>query len=104
MKMDTMFVQNVVKSVSIWPKKVIVYSEYLDEIKHVYISRYTYYKTGISKINSIVNKTKRSERWTIKNRFDSNLFNIIYPELGWDINCNCPYYREWKKSMAENAI
>ena len=28
--------------------------------------------------------------------FDDRLFGAVYPELGWDKGCICPYYLRWK--------
>ena len=28
-------------------------------------------------------------------KLDDDLFDIVYKELKWDTNCNCPYYKEW---------
>ena len=79
--------------------KVIHFLKNNNLIKNV--SRYTYYVIRLASQRSILLLIKPKDlkdgpikNWFDGNWFDGNLFNIIYPELGWDINCNCPYYRE----------
>ena len=66
-------------------------------IKGRNVSRYGYYviriafRRGIKLEKEIVDLKPGKTRET----FDDSLFGI-YPSLGWDKDCSCPYYRKWK--------
>ena len=36
--------------------------------------------------------------------FDDRLFGYIYPSLGWDTNCKCPYYSKWEENKINMFI
>ena len=63
------------------------------------ISRYDYYiirlatRRGIKLLKS---SNHLKENSNIRVKFDDLLFGIVYRELGWDKNCNCPYYLIWE--------
>ena len=68
-------------------------------IKGRNISRYNYCvirlcsRRGLELLKDIPDMKKSKTR----QRFDNNLFGIVYKELRWNINCVFPYYLDWLK-------
>ena len=68
-----------------------------DLIKGKNVSKFAYYvirlcsRRGIE-LESLVKDMKASKTRRV---FDSRLFGEVYPLLGWDQDCGCPYYLKW---------
>ena len=65
------------------------------------ISRYDYYiirlacRIGAKLIKKPTDLTHNETR----DAFDDRLFGPVYPLLGWDKNCKCPYYLKWEENQ-----
>ena len=69
-------------------------------IKGRNLSRYDYFVIRIVSRNKLSNvcadgSLRDLKKGRVKDAFDSKLFGVVYPELGWDKQCKCPYFLEW---------
>ena len=62
------------------------------------VSRYGYYFIRLASRRGIelISEPKDLVPGKTKRIFDDRLFGQIYKLLGWDLDCDCPYYLEWK--------
>ena len=80
-------------------KKIVQVMMKLNLIKGRNLSRYDYFIIRIISRNGLTGKCPLSlfrdlKVGKTKDVFDDNLFGIVYPQLGWDIECTCPLLEE----------
>ena len=70
------------------------------------VSRYDYYIIRLaSRVGAkLIKKPTDLTHSETRDAFDDRLFGYVYPSLGWDKNCKCPYYLKWKKKSINMLI
>ena len=81
--------------------RVVIDNKLLITGKRRNMSKYGYYFIRLASrvgVPLVTTPTDLADGKT-KKVYDDRLFGQVYKFLGWDENCNCPYYLEWKRGI-----